>query len=250
MSGVVALLPVLANLPSLHTLVLDDAVVGQEQLDALLALTQITHLYVVYFSGLTCSRASADCSWRKLEVHTMDLVTAAYLPLHSLTHPLNVHYLCDKADHTEEQPSIEVLAAADLNLCERNKAGMMCHDMHVSMATVNLLTAQYLSHSRRTAQQLTQPTEPSSSHSGPSTSLPSSSSPEGHITPGGPGSSSGQGGSAAGGQALLQRLGRCVKVLRILVPGLGEARLSSANLQALPVLFPIADIVFSEQWWG
>ncbi|KAJ9532183.1 hypothetical protein QJQ45_003909 [Haematococcus lacustris] len=245
MSGVVALLPVLANLPSLHTLVLEDAVVGLEQLDALLALTQITHLYVVYFSGLTSSRASAACSWRKLEVHSMDLVTAAYLPLHSLTHPLNVYYLCDKADHTEEQPSIEVLAAAELNLCERNKAGLMCHDMHVSMATVNLLTAQYLSHICPIDQQPPHPTvASSSSHSGTSTSLPSSSSPEGHITPGGPGSSTGQGGqqgsAAAGGKVLMQRLGHGMKQVNITWQGPGARLLSTANRQALPVLFPFA----------
>ncbi|KAJ9532188.1 hypothetical protein QJQ45_003905 [Haematococcus lacustris] len=259
MSGVVALLPVLANLPSLHTLVLDDAVVGQEQLDTLLALTQITHLCVVCFSGLTSSRASAACSWRKLDVHTMDLVTAAYLPLHSLTHPLNV-YLCDKEDYTEEQPSIEVLAAAELNLCERNKAGpVLVKELCLSRATVDLLTEQYLAHISPADQQPPHPTvASSSSHSGPSTSLPSSSSPEGHITPGGPVSSSGlggqQGGSAAGGQALMQRLGRCVKQLYIIVKkGENNTRcaedcISLANRQALAVLFPKAPIRFSHHW--
>ncbi|KAJ9532893.1 hypothetical protein QJQ45_010972, partial [Haematococcus lacustris] len=85
--------------------------------------------------------------------------------------------------------------------------------------------------------------------SGPSTSLASSSSPEGHIMAGGPRSSTGQGGqqgSAAGAQPLMQRLGRCVKVLRIKEQGPGEARLSSANLQALPALFPHADVVFGK----
>ncbi|KAJ9505855.1 hypothetical protein QJQ45_026719, partial [Haematococcus lacustris] len=235
------LLLALAHLPNLHTLSIDGYVRGQEQLDALLALTQITRLELWAISGLT-SGASAACSWRQLDVTRLHWVSAAYLPLHSLTHPLRLHKVVMDA----KDPSIEVLAAAELNLCERNQAGLeMIVDMCLRKATVDLLTEHYLSHSRRTAQQPTHPTVASSSHSGPSTSLASSSSPEGHIMAGGPGSSSGQGVSAAGGQALMQRLGRCVKVLRILVPGLGEARLSSANLQALPVLFPVADIVFT-----
>ncbi|KAJ9532071.1 hypothetical protein QJQ45_003748 [Haematococcus lacustris] len=41
--GPMALLQALAHLPSLHTLLLEDYVVGQEQLTALLKLTQITH---------------------------------------------------------------------------------------------------------------------------------------------------------------------------------------------------------------
>ncbi|KAJ9532219.1 hypothetical protein QJQ45_003887 [Haematococcus lacustris] len=268
--GPMALLQALAHLPSLHTLLLDDFVVGQEQLTALLKLTQITHLEVYGFSGLTSSRASSDCSWRRLEIWSLDWVSAAYLPLHSLTHPLWLQQLVDNGeldngelvDNGElediEEPSIEVLAAAELNLCERNKAGLVPDvDMRLSKATVDLLTEQYLSHCRH-AQHPPHPTEPSSSHSGPSTSLASSnhsgpstslassSSPEGHITPGEPGSTTGQGGqqgSAAGAQPLMQRLGHGVEELRIIVEGLHEARLSSANQEALKVLFPTAKIV-------
>ncbi|KAJ9532069.1 hypothetical protein QJQ45_003751 [Haematococcus lacustris] len=236
-----ALLPWLVHLPSLHALEMYERVVGQEQLDALLALTQITRLEVYNFSDLTSSRASAACSWRQLEIWRLDWFSAAYLPLHSLTHPLRLHKLMDV-----EEPSIEVLAAAELNLCERNKAGLVLDEgMYLHVSTLDLLTEQYLSHSRRTAQQLTQPTVASSSHSGPSTSLASSSSPEGHITPGGPGSNTGLGrqqGSAAGGQALMQRLGRYVKKLDIQMRGRSSARLSSANQQALDVLFPYADV--------
>ncbi|KAJ9532175.1 hypothetical protein QJQ45_003911 [Haematococcus lacustris] len=228
--GPMPLLSALAHLPSLHTLVLEDAVVGQEQLDALLALTQITHLSIMKFSGLTSSRASAACSWRQLEVHTMDWVTAAYLPLHNLTHPLHLRVM----ESDTEEPSIEVLAAAELNLCERNKAGLVLDgNLYLTKVVVDLLTEQYLIHSRRTAHQPPHPTVASSS-------------PEGHITPGGPGSSIGQGvqqgGSAAGGQALMQRLGRDVKGLCISKQD--EARLSSDNRQALAVLFPFADVTF------
>ncbi|KAJ9532553.1 hypothetical protein QJQ45_010626 [Haematococcus lacustris] len=252
--GLEALLPALAHLPSLHTLEVDQCVVGQEQLDALLELTQITCLKVQGFSGLTSSRASADCSWRQLEAFFLDWVSAAYLPLHSLTHPLRLNTLAKGIEVKDiEELSVEVLAAAELNLCERNKAGLVLDgnlvhkDLVLSKATVDLLTEQYLNHRSGTAQQPPHPTvASSSSHSEPSTSLASSSSPEGHITPEGPGSSSGQGGqqggSAAGGQVVMQRLGRCVKLLRIAVQGLEEACLSTANQEALAVLFPTAEI--------
>ncbi|KAJ9532068.1 hypothetical protein QJQ45_003752 [Haematococcus lacustris] len=261
--GPMALLSALAHLPSLHTLQMSDYSVGQEQLDALLALTQITHLSIEKFTGLTSFRASAACSWRQLDVHKMDWVTAAYLPLHSLTHPLQLHHMVGNmmedfalgsmGMEDIEGPSIELLAAAELNLCVRNTAGLVLDGgMLLGKATVDLLTEQYLSHSRRTAQQPPHPTvASSSSHSGSSTSLASSSSPEGHITPGGPGSSTGQGGqrgSAAGAQPLMQRLGRDVKAVRIKAQGRSKECLSSANQQALDVLFPKADVSFVPVW--
>ncbi|KAJ9532584.1 hypothetical protein QJQ45_010681 [Haematococcus lacustris] len=272
-SGYMALLPALAHLPSLQTLEMDDAAVGQEELDAFLALTQITSLKFSEFYGLTSSRASTPCSWRQLEVHRMDWVTAAFLPLHSLTHPLHLDQLVGNmmedfalgnmmeafglGNMMEdiEEPSIELLAAAELNLCESNKAGLVLDDcMFLSKATLDLLTEQYLTHSRHTAQQPTHPSvASSSSYTGPSTSLASSSSPEGHITPGVQGSSSGVGGQqgvlAAGGQVLMQRLSHCVKAVYIRVPGPGEKHMSQANQQALAVLFPTAYIGFSWPWW-
>ncbi|KAJ9532174.1 hypothetical protein QJQ45_003912 [Haematococcus lacustris] len=240
--GLTALLLALAHLPSLHTLVVDDYVEGQQQLHALLALTQITSLELYGFSGLTTSNASAACSWRQLKVWRLDWVSAAYLPLHSLTYPLWLRQLV--TDIVE--PSEEELAAAELNLCEYNKAGLVLdRGMVLEKATVDLLVEQYLSHSRRTAHQPPHPTVASISHSGPSTSI-SSSSPEGHITPGGLGSSSGQGGqqgvSTAGVQALMQRLGRDVEVLHIVVQEKGTAHMSLADQEALPVLFPGTDI--------
>ncbi|KAJ9532159.1 hypothetical protein QJQ45_003930 [Haematococcus lacustris] len=119
--------------------------------------------------------------------HAMDWDSAAHLPLHSLTHPLHLVRLVNGIEMDGiAEPSIELLAAAELNLCERNKAGLVLEwGMCLSRATVDLLTEQYLSHSSRTAQQPPHPTVASSSHSGPSTSLASSSSPEGHITLGG-----------------------------------------------------------------
>ncbi|KAJ9532220.1 hypothetical protein QJQ45_003885 [Haematococcus lacustris] len=200
--GLTALLLALAHLPSLHTLVVDDYVEGQQQLHALLALTQITRL--------------EPC----------------------LTYPLWLRQLVTDIG----EPSKEVLVAAELNLCEYNKAGLVLdRGMVLKKATVDLLVEQYLSHSRRTAHQPPHPTVASISHSGPSTSSSSS-------TPGGLGSSSGQGGqqgvSAAGVQALMQRLGRDVEVLHIVVQEKGTAHMSLADQEALPVLFPGADIRF------
>ncbi|KAL6757217.1 hypothetical protein V8C86DRAFT_1709189 [Haematococcus lacustris] len=84
------LVPVLASLPSLHTLLLLQDTVHGDQVDVLLAATQITHLQVYSISCLALSRVSAACSWRQLEVEEMDWLSAAHLPLHSLTHPLQL----------------------------------------------------------------------------------------------------------------------------------------------------------------
>ncbi|GFH10223.1 hypothetical protein HaLaN_05497 [Haematococcus lacustris] len=62
---------------------------GQEQLDALLAATQLTSVQLNSVQDLSSSRADAPCSWQRLELtHWIDSSTAAYLPLHSLTQPL------------------------------------------------------------------------------------------------------------------------------------------------------------------
>ncbi|KAJ9533102.1 hypothetical protein QJQ45_018157, partial [Haematococcus lacustris] len=190
--GFSAMLPVLAHLPSLNTLMMShERVVGQDQLDALLALTQITYLVVNSFCNLTESRATAGCSWQQLVLKQTVWSPMQLLPLHSLTHPLHVDVI-----HSSFRPggAIEdVMAAAELNMCELNKAGLVVDDMRLNRAAIDLLTEQYFSHSRRTAQQPPHPTvASSSSHSGPSTSLASSSSPEGHVTPGGQCSSIGQ----------------------------------------------------------
>ncbi|KAJ9532446.1 hypothetical protein QJQ45_010540 [Haematococcus lacustris] len=77
-------------LPQLHTLQLPCAVVyGQEQLDTLLAATQLTSIQLNSLMGLTSSHADAPCSWQRLEL-TGDIgcSSAAHLPLHSLTQPL------------------------------------------------------------------------------------------------------------------------------------------------------------------
>ncbi|KAJ9532600.1 hypothetical protein QJQ45_010654 [Haematococcus lacustris] len=147
------------------------------------------------------------------------------------------------------------MAEAEHNLCECNKAGLEVELMYLHKADMDLLTEQYLSHShsRPDAQQPPRPTTASSSHSGPTTSttsLPSSSGPEGPGTAGGAGSSAGQGGqqpggSAAGGQALMQRLGPCVKRVSLEIKHIiDQVRLTPAHLQAFAALFPNASLEF------
>ncbi|KAJ9532838.1 hypothetical protein QJQ45_010961 [Haematococcus lacustris] len=80
----------LQALPQLHTLQLPYALVWrQEELDALLAVTQLTSIQLKSVAGLTSSRADARCSWQRLDLRDpVRCATAAYLPLHSLTQPL------------------------------------------------------------------------------------------------------------------------------------------------------------------
>ncbi|KAL6745567.1 hypothetical protein V8C86DRAFT_3035469 [Haematococcus lacustris] len=80
----------LQALPQLHTLHLPCATVrGQEELDALLAATQLTSIQLGSLKDLSSSRADAPCSWQRLELtHWIKYAIAAYLPLHSLTQPL------------------------------------------------------------------------------------------------------------------------------------------------------------------
>ncbi|KAJ9532914.1 hypothetical protein QJQ45_011010 [Haematococcus lacustris] len=244
--GFSAMLPVLAHLPSLSTLVMPhERVVGQDQLDALLALTLITYLDVKSFCNLTESRATADCSWQQLVLEHTCWSSMQLLPLHSLTLPLRVDVI--HGSFRTGGAVADVVAAAELNMFDRNKAGLVVKDMLLNRAAIDLLTELYLSHSRRTAQQFCHPTVPSSSHSGPSTSLASSSSPEGHVTPGGQCSSieqGGQQGATVGRQVLMQRLGPSVKRVLVEAMGLSHAHLSSANMRALTALFPSAGVKF------
>ncbi|KAJ9532896.1 hypothetical protein QJQ45_010976 [Haematococcus lacustris] len=207
------LAPVLASLPSLHTLLLQEKVAG-DLLDVLLAATQITHLQVYSISCLALSRVSAACSWRQLEVEEMDWLSAAHLPLHSLTHPQQLAQLGGV-----DSVGAVVLAAAELNLCERNKAGLEVEDVWLSRDSFDLLTKQHVSRNRPAAQQLPKPTVTSSSSG-----------------------QEGSEGSAAGGQAPMQRLGSCVKKV-VLWSGLGGKEvLTLANLQAFSALFPHASL--------
>ncbi|GFH26928.1 hypothetical protein HaLaN_25162 [Haematococcus lacustris] len=82
----------LQALPWLHTLHLPHTQVDDEQqLDALLAATQLSSVQLESFTRLSTSRAAAPCSWQRLQLTgNMDCSVAAHLPLHSLTQPLVV----------------------------------------------------------------------------------------------------------------------------------------------------------------
>ncbi|KAJ9514404.1 hypothetical protein QJQ45_012375 [Haematococcus lacustris] len=134
-------LPLLTSLTSLHTLELPRiSVAGQEQVDALLAATQITRLQLRKISGMTASKASTACNWQQLCPKDFDWSTAAYLPLHSLTHPLHILRL-DLNGDTDDQ----LVAAAERNLCVSSRAGVVVESMVVSGTWVDRLA---LTHNR------------------------------------------------------------------------------------------------------
>ncbi|KAJ9519775.1 hypothetical protein QJQ45_013459 [Haematococcus lacustris] len=88
LDSVPQLLQLLPALPQLHTLQLPEAEMRQQELDALLAATQITSVQLKSVE-LTSSHAATPCSWQRLElIGSISYDTAAYLPLHSLTQPL------------------------------------------------------------------------------------------------------------------------------------------------------------------
>ncbi|KAJ9521651.1 hypothetical protein QJQ45_008999 [Haematococcus lacustris] len=80
----------LQALPQLHTLQLPDVTIsGQQELNTLLAATQITSLQLSRVEALDTSYADAPCSWQRLELTWVrEWTTIACLPLHSLSQPL------------------------------------------------------------------------------------------------------------------------------------------------------------------
>ncbi|KAL6746443.1 hypothetical protein V8C86DRAFT_3149705 [Haematococcus lacustris] len=83
-------LPVLLQaLPRLHTLQLPGMCICEQQLDALLAATQLTSIQLASIRELTSSRADLPCSWQRLELlQNIAYSTVTCLPLHCLTQPL------------------------------------------------------------------------------------------------------------------------------------------------------------------
>ncbi|KAL6759654.1 hypothetical protein V8C86DRAFT_1257481 [Haematococcus lacustris] len=83
----------LQALPRLHTLQLPGVTVrGQQQLNTLLAATQLTSIQLRSVEGLPLMYVDCEdvpCSWQRLELTgSVDCFTVARLPLHSLTQPL------------------------------------------------------------------------------------------------------------------------------------------------------------------
>ncbi|KAJ9521657.1 hypothetical protein QJQ45_009002 [Haematococcus lacustris] len=117
LGGLPSLLQVL---PQLHTLQLPCVrVCGQEELDTLLAATQLTSLQFGSLVGLTSSRGDVPCSWQRLELTDSVLYSSvAHLPLHSLTQPLGLAALSIVADKGDDYA---LLAAAVHNLAQACK---------------------------------------------------------------------------------------------------------------------------------
>ncbi|KAL6753681.1 hypothetical protein V8C86DRAFT_3168736 [Haematococcus lacustris] len=123
----------LQALPQLHTLQLPDAVVkGQEQLDTLLAATQLTSIQLHSLERLTISCADVPCSWQRLELtDSVDCATAAHLPLHSLTQPLVLGALSIRID---EGDNCALAAAAVQNLTQACKVPVKIEDLWLYMS--------------------------------------------------------------------------------------------------------------------
>ncbi|KAL6746441.1 hypothetical protein V8C86DRAFT_1520931 [Haematococcus lacustris] len=83
-------LQLLPGLPRLHTLQLPQVSVDeQEQLDALLAATQLTSIQLASITDLTSQHTDVACSWQRLELTvSTNFAAVCCLPLHSLTQPL------------------------------------------------------------------------------------------------------------------------------------------------------------------
>ncbi|KAJ9532440.1 hypothetical protein QJQ45_010532 [Haematococcus lacustris] len=103
----------LQALPLLHTLQLPLVTVrGQQELDTLLAATQMTSIELRGVGGLDASRADAPCSWQRLELSgAVEGPDIMYLPLHSLSQPLVLGQLQISVEDTSDP---EVAAALHL----------------------------------------------------------------------------------------------------------------------------------------
>ncbi|KAL6758451.1 hypothetical protein V8C86DRAFT_3134395 [Haematococcus lacustris] len=122
------LLELLQALPQLHTLQLPDAAIrGQEQLDTLLAATQLTSIQLKAVTWLTSTRADAPCSWQRLELTGfVDCSTAVHLPLHTLTQPLVLGELRFNAN------DLDLVAAALHNLTQACKVSVRMKVLRLS----------------------------------------------------------------------------------------------------------------------
>ncbi|KAL6746456.1 tRNA synthetases class I-domain-containing protein [Haematococcus lacustris] len=150
-SGLPLLLPALPRLCSLQLPHAELSI--QQDLDALLATTQLTSLQLKSVNCLTDSRAERACSWQRLEViGALDYTSAAYLPLHSLTQPLLVgklrfsnyrHYddEHDKCHDYEDRGNVrEVVAAAVLNLTQACRVPVKIKVLHLGIDSIHVST--------------------------------------------------------------------------------------------------------------
>ncbi|KAJ9531001.1 hypothetical protein QJQ45_000999 [Haematococcus lacustris] len=117
----------LQALPQLHTLHLPCTLVnGRQELDALLAATQLTNVQLMSMEGLAKPQAVAPCTWRQLKLTgRIDCATAACLPLHSLTQPLELQAFSVSA----KQDSNALVEAAVRNLTQAGRLRVKIHAM-------------------------------------------------------------------------------------------------------------------------
>ncbi|KAL6758455.1 hypothetical protein V8C86DRAFT_3025485 [Haematococcus lacustris] len=122
----------LQALPQLHTLQLPHAAIrGEEQLDILLAATQLTSIQLSSSQDLGSSRADVPCSWKRLELTGyVDCSSAAHLPLRSLTHPLVLGELFISPD---EDDDCNLVAAAVHNLTQACSVPVRIKVLRLSM---------------------------------------------------------------------------------------------------------------------
>ncbi|GFH11015.1 hypothetical protein HaLaN_06438 [Haematococcus lacustris] len=144
-AGLQDVLQLLPALPRLHTLQLPHAsIYEQQQLDALLAATQLTSIQLESIFNLTSRRTDAACSWQRLELTKyMDCASACCLPLHSLTQPLLLGGLSFSVLATEDQVQpqellsllqplgglvgrVKVLQLCDLDLADAADLARLC----------------------------------------------------------------------------------------------------------------------------
>ncbi|KAJ9521998.1 hypothetical protein QJQ45_024886 [Haematococcus lacustris] len=123
----------LQALPQLRTLQLPETQVKDiEQLDALLAATQLSSLQLDTVKASDTTYADAPCSWQRLELlGTIDWKAIAYLPLHSLSQPLVLHHLHIGV----EDISNPEVAAALRNMAYACKVPMKIKSMRLYMLT-------------------------------------------------------------------------------------------------------------------
>ncbi|KAL6745939.1 hypothetical protein V8C86DRAFT_3035125 [Haematococcus lacustris] len=133
----------LQALPRLHTLQLPGAAVyGQEQLDTLLAATQLSSSKLRSFQRLTKLRADVPCSWQRMEITGyVDCSSAAHLPLHSLTQPLVLAALAICAN---EGDNCALVAAAVHNLTQACSVPVRIKELWLYMSEDDTAAEQHV----------------------------------------------------------------------------------------------------------
>ncbi|KAL6756390.1 hypothetical protein V8C86DRAFT_2649370 [Haematococcus lacustris] len=145
------------SLPCLQSLRLPLLILEPQDMESLLAITQLTHITPLLQSRLQRSYADSACSWRHLDrndIFIPDILdNLAHLPLHALTHPLHIPELLVDANHLDldlAKAALENLASrctvpvtiSSLTLRCPTAPDASCTDGDVQLAVVEALLAQ------------------------------------------------------------------------------------------------------------